>query len=70
MPDREAQRASVDNRIRVLIGQLDTLLEGADAAARLVACGRAAVPVLREFLLEGRPRGVYQPRLWAAQALA
>jgi hypothetical protein len=68
--DAEANRASIDGRIRSLMAQLDTLLEGADAAARLVACGRAAIPALRDFLIEGRPRGVYQPRLWAAQALA
>lgn len=51
------------------MARLDSLLDGADAAAHLVACGLAAVQPLRDFLLEGRPRGVYQPRLWAVQAL-
>jgi hypothetical protein len=57
------------DRIAELVTRLDSLLEGADAAARLVACGAAAVGPLRAFLLEGRPSGVFQRRLWAVQAL-
>jgi len=49
--------------------RLNSVVEGAEAAARLVACGTAAVGPLRAFLLDGRPSGVFQPRLWAVQAL-
>lgn len=60
----------VDERILELIGQLESLQRGEEAAGRLVACGRAAVEPLRHYLLEGRPSSVAQPRCWAVQALA
>jgi hypothetical protein len=69
VPDIKPGRPSVEERVNALMHQLDSLLEGAEAAARLVACGSAAVGPLREFLIEGRPRGVFQPRLWVVQAL-
>ncbi|MCZ2074185.1 MAG: hypothetical protein LC130_04195 [Bryobacterales bacterium] len=53
-----------------LIEKLDSLLEGEQASAALVACGRPAVEPLRRFLMEGRPSGIYQPRRWAVEALA
>lgn len=65
----KSNQTSAETRARALIVHLDSLLEGAEVAARLVACGKAAVQPLREFLIEGRPRGVFQPRLWAVQAL-
>lgn len=58
------------NRMADLVGRLDSLVDGEAAAARLVACGRAAVEPLRHFLLDSLPRGVPQPRCWAVQALA
>lgn len=65
-----ATRAAIDERVSVLMSQLDSLLGSAEAAAHLVACGAAAIGPLREFLLHGQPRGVYQPRVWAVRALA
>jgi hypothetical protein len=59
-----------DRRVRELMQQLESLIDGEAAAARLVACGRAAIEPLRRFLLESPARGVAQPRCWAAQALA
>ena len=59
-----------ETAISRLIEKLDSLLEGEEAAAALVACGQRAVAPLRRFLLEGRPSGIYQPRRWAVQALA
>ena len=53
-----------------LIGELDSLTEGEGASARLVQCGPSAIPPLRAFLLEGRPRKIFQPRLRAVKALA
>jgi hypothetical protein len=58
-----------DQRIRELMTQLDSLIDGEAAAARLVACGRAAIEPLRRFLLESPARGIAQPRCWAVQAL-
>lgn len=59
-----------DRRVRELMDQLDSLIDGEAAAARLVACGRAAIEPLRRFLVDSRPRGVARPRCWAVQALA
>jgi HEAT repeat protein len=53
-----------------LIEKLNSLLEGEQASAALVACGQPAVEPLRRFLMEGRPSGIYQPRRWAVEALA
>lgn len=40
------------------------------AAAALIGCGERAIPPLRSFLLNGRPRGIYQPRQLAVETLA
>ena len=40
------------------------------AAAALIGCGPRAIPPLRSFLLNGRPRGIYQPRQLAVETLA
>lgn len=40
------------------------------AAAALIGCGARAIPPLRRFLLDGRPRGIFQPRQLAAETLA
>lgn len=56
-------------RIRELMTQLDSLIDGEAASAKLAACGPAAVEPLRCFLLAGQPSGVPQPRCWAVRAL-
>jgi hypothetical protein len=56
--------------IRELIRRLNSLQHGERASAMLVACGPRAIPPLREFLLEGKPSTVFQPRRWAVEALA
>ncbi|MGB6484296.1 MAG: hypothetical protein WBE86_12500 [Candidatus Acidiferrales bacterium] len=40
------------------------------ASAALIGCGTRAIPPLRRFLLEGRPRGIFQPRQLAVETLA
>lgn len=40
------------------------------AAAALIGCGARAIPPLRRFLLEGRPRGIFQPRQLAVETLS
>lgn len=59
-----------DDGIGKLIERLNSLKEGAQAAAVLVACGQRVVEPLRRFLLEGKPSGIFQPRQRAVEALA
>ena len=59
-----------DEEIEKLITSLESLQEGELGVSMLVACGQKAVPLLRRYLLEGRPRVVYQPRQRAVLALA
>jgi hypothetical protein len=59
-----------EEEIRALVRDLESLQAGRMAAAALVGCGPRAIPHLREFLLEGRPRGIFQPRQLAAETLA
>lgn len=53
-----------------LIDQLDSLNTGEEAGARLIEYGSSAIELLRKYLLEGRPRKIFQPRFWAVEALA
>jgi hypothetical protein len=59
-----------DQDIRNLVRDLDSLRSGDFAAAALVGCGPRAIPPLREFLLQGKPRGIFQPRQLAVETLA
>lgn len=59
-----------DEDIRNLVHGLASLQGGKLAAAALVGCGERAIPALRDFLLNGRPRGVFQPRQLAVETLA
>jgi hypothetical protein len=58
-----------DQEIESLVSDLESLRGGSIAAAALVGCGSSAIPPLRCFLLQGRPRGVYQPRQLAVETL-
>ena len=59
-----------DQDIRNLVRGLDSLRGGDFAAAALVGCGPRAIAPLREFLLQGKPRGIFQPRQLAVETLA
>jgi len=59
-----------DQEIESLTQALESLQGGPMAAAALVACGERAIPSLRDYLLRGRPRGIYQPRQLAVETLA
>ena len=52
-----ALREVEDEAISRLIERLNSLVDGEETVAVLVACGQAAVKLLRQFLMEGRPRG-------------
>jgi hypothetical protein len=59
-----------DPEVRRLLSCLQSLVDGQSAIEELAACGRKAIPPLREFLLSGRITSVPQPRMWAVEALA
>jgi hypothetical protein len=59
-----------DQEIESLTHALESLLGGPMAATALAACGQRAIPALRAFLMDGRPRGIYQPRQLAVETLA
>lgn len=65
-----ATRAFTEEEIESLARGLESLQGGSMAAAALVGCGEKAIPALRRFLLEGRPRGIFQPRQLAVETLA
>jgi HEAT repeat protein len=52
------------------IEMLNSLKEGDRAVSELIAYGHKAIGSLRQFLLEGRPSAIYQPRQRAVEALA
>ncbi|HWB96407.1 MAG TPA: hypothetical protein VG672_06885 [Bryobacteraceae bacterium] len=59
-----------DEEVARLIAELQSLRNGEQTVALLIECGERAIAPLREFLLHGRPSGVYEPRRWAVEALA
>lgn len=63
-------RDYTDEEIRSFVCNLESLSGGDLTVSLLVGCGERAVAPLREFLLHGRPRGVFQPRQRAVEALA
>ena len=71
--EAHAQNASgpwSEEHVQALIDGLESLREGRLASAALVGCGPPAVAPLRKYLLEGRPRGIFQPRQLAVETLA
>ena len=65
-----AGRDYTDEEIRSFVRDLESLRSGDLTVALLVGCGERAIPALREFLLHGQPRAVFQPRQHAVEALA
>jgi len=63
-------REFTDEEIESLVKGLESLQGGSMTAAALVGCGPRAIPHLRSFLLQGRPRGIFQPRQLAVETLA
>jgi len=73
MPRRttpSAGRDYTDEEIRSFVGDLESLPGGNLTVSLLMGCGPRAIAPLREFLLHGRPRGIFQPRQRAVEALA
>jgi HEAT repeat protein len=64
-----AGRDYTDEEVRSFVADLESLQGGDLTVSLLVGCGERAIPPLREFLLQGRPRGIFQPRQRAVEAL-
>jgi len=62
-------RDYTDEEIRSFVADLESLPGGDLTVALLVGCGQRAVGPVREFLLNGKPRGVFQPRQRAVEVL-
>jgi hypothetical protein len=62
-------REFTDQEIESLVRDLESLQGGSMAAAALIGCGTRAIDPLRTFLLQGGPRGIYQPRQLAIETL-
>lgn len=65
-----AGRDYTDEEIRSFVRDLESLPSGDLTVSLLVGCAERAVAPLREFLLNGKPRGVFKPRQRAVEALA
>jgi hypothetical protein len=63
-------RDYTDEEIRSFVLDLESLPGGDLTVSLLIGCGARAIPPLREYLLNGRPRGIFQPRQRAVEALA
>jgi hypothetical protein len=59
-----------DEDVRRAIDKMRSLRDGDIGVVEAVACGRRAIPALREVLFERESSGIYQPRCWAARALS
>jgi hypothetical protein len=59
-----------EREIKSLVRDLESLRGGPTAAAALIGCGARAIAPLRQSLLEGPPRGIYQPRQLMVETLA
>jgi hypothetical protein len=70
VPGISRDPSEAEQRVHALVAQLGSLLDAPEASARLVAAGRSAIEPLKEFLIEGKPRSVPEPRIWAVRALA
>jgi HEAT repeat protein len=70
MADMEEGMATPIDEVQRLIHKLESLCSGEEAVEFLVGLGPVAIEPLSDFLLEGKPSKVFQPRLWAVKALA
>ena len=62
-------RDFTDEEISSFVADLESLPGGDLTVALLVGCGARAIVPLRKYLLEGVPRGIFQPRQRAVEAL-
>ena len=63
-------RELTDAEIASLVRDMESLRGGPTAAAALIGCGIRVIAPLRHSLLEGPPRGIFQPRQLVVETLA
>jgi len=63
-------RDYTDEELRSFVHDLESLRSGELTVSLLVGCGVRAIAPLRDYLLHGQPRGIFQPRQHAVEALA
>ena len=66
----QSGRDYTDEEIRSFVADLESLPGGDLTVSLLIGCGQRAIGPLREYLLWGKPRGIFQPRQRAVEALA
>lgn len=64
------QASYSETEIRSFVQGLESLPGGDLTVSLLVGCGERAIAPLRQYLLHGQPRGIFQPRQRAVEALA
>jgi len=70
MSGKPIEREWSAEEIQSFVRDLESLQGGQSAAAALVGCGKKAIGPLRNFLLDGKPSGIFQPRQLAVETLA
>jgi hypothetical protein len=72
LPDESAPTGSLGDEAQLAkaIGRLKSLHDGDAGLLDILACGKKAVPALRQILMTREPSGLYETRRRAAEALA
>lgn len=69
-PGARSRHEWTDEEIAALVGDLESLRGGELTAAALIGVGPRAIAFVADFLLQGAPRAVFQPRQLAVEVLA
>lgn len=67
--EESMEQESLSSEIRLRIERLNSLVDGQQASTELAGFGASAIEPLKHFLITGPPRGIFQPRQWAVEAL-
>jgi HEAT repeat protein len=69
-PEETPRNGDLFVRIQRGIAKLQSMHDGDIAVVELAACGKGAIPVLRDFVFRREPSGLYQARCRAVETLA
>jgi len=68
--DEKRELPAHRNRLQLAIEAVRSLRNGDRGVAEAIACGKEAIPLLRELLFEREPSGLFESRRRAVEALA
>ncbi len=68
--DEKGELPTLRNRLQPAIEALRSLRDGDRGVAEAIACGKEAIPILRELLFEREPSGLFESRRRAVETLA